>query len=249
MKIVSAIVPAYNEEKSIRFVLEQLKNARLINEIICVNDGSLDNTISEIKKVKGIKVVDLKKNRGKSYAIVEGIRTAKGDIVLFVDADLDGKIAEAADELVTPLINGTYDVTVGYPLANSFDKFFRPLSGERAYYKHDLEKILDKLEKKGYGMELFLNFAFKDKRIDCFPLNGLVHKMKHEKQDYSTVVKLTVIEVLDIFSEVFSQKNPPSFFLRSYVYSFYLKQPNSKDSKIERMIKEIKEALINQFRL
>lgn len=243
---VSALVPAYNEEKGIRYVLEQLKKSRLVNEIICINDGSTDNTISQAKKVNGINLVDLKQNRGKSYAIVEGIRRAKGDIVVFIDADLEGKIAEAADELVTPLIHGTYDITVGYPLANSLDKFFRPISGERAYFKSDLEKVLEKLEKKGYGMELFLNYAFKDKRINCFPLNGLIHRMKHEKQTYSTVVRLTVVEVLDILSEVFSQKNPPAFFLRSYVYSFYLKQPNSKDSKLEKMVDQIKEYIKKQ---
>lgn len=239
--IVSAIVPAYNEEKNIHQVLLSLKNAKLVDEIICVNDGSTDNTQKEIDKVSGITALNLEKNCGKSCAIVKGVKASRGSIIVFIDADLEGEIGPAADTLVTPLIDNTHDVAIGYPLANSIDKFFRPLSGERAYFATDLKKILNKLEHKGYGMELFLNFTFKDKRITCFPLQGIIHKLKHQKQAYQTVVKLTLIEILDIMSEVFSQKNPPSFFLRSYIYSFYLKKPNVTDSRLDRMVEHVRD--------
>jgi len=243
---VSALIPAYNEEKSIKSVLIALKAAKKIDEIICINDGSSDKTLLEIQKVEDITILNMKKNKGKSYAIVEGIKAAKGDIIVFIDADIKGEIAKAADALVTPLIDGTYDVTVGYPLANSFDKFFRPLSGERAYFKHDLLKVLDKLEQKGYGMELFLNHSFKDKRIKCFPMKNVLTQNKLEKQTYSIAFKLTVVEALDILTEVLSQKNPSSFFLRSYIYSFYLKKPTSHDSKIDKMIEQVRDYIKKQ---
>ncbi len=244
---VTAIVPAYNEEKNIRHVLESLKEAKRVDEIICVNDGSTDKTLLEIESVDGIKIIDMPKNSGKSKAVVAAIREAKGDIVVFIDADLKGTINTAADALVSPLLDEDYDVTVGYPLANQFDKFFRPLSGERAYFKKDIMRVCNKLEQKGYGMELFLNFTFKDKRIKCFPLDGIIHQMKHEKQTYKTVVKLTVVEVLDILSEVLSQKNPPSFFLRSYVYSFYLQKPVERDSHIDKLVEQVREFVKKQL--
>lgn len=243
---VSAIVPAYNEEKNIAGVLLELKKSKLIDEIICINDGSTDKTTDEVKKIKDITFIDLKVNKGKSNAVVVGIEAARGDIIAFIDADLQGAIGEAADILVSPLIKNTHDVTVGYPLANSLDKFFRPLSGERAYFKKDLLPILGKLRTKGYGMELFLNYTFKEKRIECYPLKGVVHMMKHEKQTNSVVMKLTMVEILDILSEVLSQKNPPSFFLRSYIYSFYLKKPDNKDSRLEQITEQVRDFIKKQ---
>ena len=244
---VSVIVPAYNEEKYIRSVLEELKKAKNIFEIICINDGSQDNTLSQVQMVKGITILDLKENKGKSNAVVKGIDITKGDIIAFVDADLTGNIADAVDALVAPLLHDECDATVGYPKANSLDSFCKPLSGERAYYKKDLLPHLNKLQKKGYGMELFLNYTFRDKHIKCFPLKGVTHIMKHKKQSYKTVVHLTIVEVLDLLSEVFSQKNPSSFFLRSYIYSFYLKKPVKKDIKIEEVIESVRDFIKKQL--
>src|SRR5574340_36599 len=87
---VSVIVPAYNEEKRVYKVLDTLIKCRRVNEIICVNDGSTDSTLSIIKKVKGVKVVNLKKNHGKAYAVAHGIKKTQGQIVVFLDADLQG---------------------------------------------------------------------------------------------------------------------------------------------------------------
>ncbi len=87
---VSAIVPAYNEEKKIAGVLKTLVSCPLLHEVICVNDGSTDNTAYEIRKVKGVRLINGTTNLGKSYAIVKGVKAAEGDIVIFIDGDLEG---------------------------------------------------------------------------------------------------------------------------------------------------------------
>lgn len=92
---LSVVVPCYNEEKRFKegfthyyTYLKTLKNPW---ELILVNDGSRDRTLelvtSSAKKNKSIKVVSYPENHGKGYAIIQGIKKAKGKYVLFTDID------------------------------------------------------------------------------------------------------------------------------------------------------------------
>jgi cellulose synthase/poly-beta-1,6-N-acetylglucosamine synthase-like glycosyltransferase len=86
--LVSVISPAYNEEKSIGRCIEALlsQDYKGAMEIIIVNDGSIDRT-AEIISTYPVKLIDLKKNAGKSNALNRGIEEAKGDILVFTDSD------------------------------------------------------------------------------------------------------------------------------------------------------------------
>ena len=97
MKTITIIIPAYNEEESLPFLYERLeklmddvKNYEF--EILFVNDGSKDNTLNLIKeyrkKDKRISYVDFSRNFGKETAMIAGLDYAKGDAVIFMDADL-----------------------------------------------------------------------------------------------------------------------------------------------------------------
>ena len=101
MVSVSILIPAYNEEKSIKKCLESCFNqTRRLNEILVVNDGSTDNTLKILKSYKRkIKIINLKKNTGnKSKAQEIGLKYVKTDIFITTDADtkLDGKFVEEA---------------------------------------------------------------------------------------------------------------------------------------------------------
>lgn len=220
---VTAIVPAYNEQKRIKKVLEVLVNSSDVDEVICVNDGSTDNTLAIAKKIKGVKVLDLKKNYGKAYAVAMGVTKATGSIVVFVDADLVGFNSESIHALIKPLQAKGYDAAIGYRSGNSDKYFFKPLSGERAYFKKDILPHLNKIKDKGYGLELYLNYAFKDKQVKLLALKGVVHTLKHKKQPLSDAIKFSVIEVVEILTEIFRQKNPVSYFIYSYLQPFYIK--------------------------
>jgi glycosyltransferase involved in cell wall biosynthesis len=233
---VTAIVPAYNEEKKIQGVLRFLVGSANVDEVICINDGSTDSTEKKIKAIKSVKLISYRKNKGKAYAIVKGIKRAIGDIIVFVDADLSGLNNECIKNLIMPLIEGKYDVVIGYPAANNLDVLFRPLSGERSYFKKDLLPYLDKLSIRGYGMELFLNYKFKNRKIKLFPLKGVKHYQKHEKQPYDTVAKMAIVEGKDILSELISQDNPIKYFLRAYFYPFYLKPPIKLKKQVRRLL-------------
>ncbi|MBW2105836.1 MAG: glycosyltransferase [Deltaproteobacteria bacterium] len=70
----TAIVPIFNEEKTIRNILFTLNNSELIDEIVVVDDSSTDNSLEEIKSFeremsKKLKVISLKKNLGKGDAV------------------------------------------------------------------------------------------------------------------------------------------------------------------------------------
>ena len=92
---LTIVVPAYNEEKNIRecilSIFEDLKNVDINYEVLVINDGSHDRT-SEIirdlmKKYNKLRFIDRKENRGYGYTVLEGLKEAKGNIVLYIDAD------------------------------------------------------------------------------------------------------------------------------------------------------------------
>lgn len=87
-KLISVIVPAYNEEKSIGRCIEALLNQDYDGEteIIVINDGSSDRT-AEIISTYPVKFIDLKENGGKANALNKGIDEAKGEILVFTDSD------------------------------------------------------------------------------------------------------------------------------------------------------------------
>jgi len=227
-QVVSALVPAYNEEKRIRSVLTTLLGCKRIDEVICINDGSTDSTTRILKEISGLKVITLEKNCGKAYAITRGILEAKGDIALFIDADLAGLKEEYINALLDPLEEENFDASVGYR-SGALDKYvFMPLSGERAYFKKDILPFIEEIKNKGYGLELHLNYAFKDKRVKLLALKGVRHADKYKKQSYTVAAKGMMVEVGDLLYEVFSQKNPISFFIDAYIYPFYARKSSKR---------------------
>jgi dolichol-phosphate mannosyltransferase len=86
--MLSVIIPAYNEEKTIAELLAKVKAVKLDMEIIVVDDGSTDKTGEILRNIDGIKVI-AKSNGGKGSAIREGIAAVSGNVVVIQDADLE----------------------------------------------------------------------------------------------------------------------------------------------------------------
>ena len=112
--LISIVLPMYNEEKTIKTVLEELPNSNSI-EIIVVNDNSLDSSLKEIEKVKlkrEIKVINHKSNQGYGGAIISGTKHAKGNIIVTMDTDGQHSPDDIFN-LVEPIFNGEADYTIG----------------------------------------------------------------------------------------------------------------------------------------
>ncbi|MBM4401986.1 MAG: glycosyltransferase [Candidatus Cloacimonetes bacterium] len=94
-KLLSVIVPAYQQEKTIAKDLERIKKVlaklRYDYEMICVVDGQVDKTWERAEKAANekIKVVGYQQNHGKGYAVRFGMAKSRGDFVLFIDAGME----------------------------------------------------------------------------------------------------------------------------------------------------------------
>lgn len=114
--MISIIVPVYNEEGRIQGTLislrETLEALESDYEIIVVNDGSRDNTLAVIKEIPGIRVVSYPQNRGKGYALRQGIESSRGEYVGFLDGD--GEISpHFLGAFFQEITQGQADVVVG----------------------------------------------------------------------------------------------------------------------------------------
>ena len=92
--ILSIIVPAYNEEKTIIKILEKIRNNSsdvFKYEVIVIDDGSTDQTVKILKDNKQLydKLLTNESNKGKGYSVKKGILNASGKYIIFQDADLE----------------------------------------------------------------------------------------------------------------------------------------------------------------
>lgn len=183
---VACIIPAYNEERTIKGIIDVVKQVDLIDEIIVVSDGSKDETAT-ISKKAGANVIDNKINKGKGAALKIGIDSSDSDIFTFLDADLVGLKKEHVINLLMPVLNDEADMSVGIfksgrIATNLAQKVAPNLSGQRAVKRRLIEDI-ENIDITRYGVEIALTkIAQKKKyRTKNVYLDNLTHVMKEEK--------------------------------------------------------------------
>ncbi len=154
---VSVIIPAYNEEETVAKVVEVVKKVSVVDEIIVVNDGSVDNTEAEALKAGAI-VINHETNKGKGQALYTGYQNAECDIIAFIDADIYNLTSAKVEAMIRPILEGKTDITktkfsrasgrvtelTAKPLLNFFFpeiSFEQPLSGQFAAKKEVLKRI------------------------------------------------------------------------------------------------------------
>jgi glycosyltransferase involved in cell wall biosynthesis len=119
---LSVVIPAYNEAarlgKSLRAVVDYLRQNFPDGELIVVDDGSSDETAAlarqDFQDAGDLRtsVISYKSNLGKGRAVRLGLLAARSEVALFSDADLSTPITEAP-KLVEPILSGEFDLTFG----------------------------------------------------------------------------------------------------------------------------------------
>jgi len=114
MSNVSVVVPLYNEEENVSILQRELTGALtdLDYEIIFVDDGSLDETVSRIVPDPRIRVLRFEKNTGQSAAIFAGLQAVRGEIAVLIDGDLQNDPADIP-RLLAEISRGA-DLVCGY---------------------------------------------------------------------------------------------------------------------------------------
>lgn len=216
MKLEStAIICAYNEQKTIVNILKDVYETHSFNEIIVINDGSKDNTgelIRQFKKTNDIIDIHFLKNKGKGFAMAKGAELANFKYLVFIDADLSNFTTEHANKLLNPVLYGNADMVLGQPsetLIRPEINPFKSLSGQRALKKIDILPILKKMETVGFGVETLINMYFKanNKVVEYVYLKNLVHPTKFQKEKPHKAIIEFILEGYQIVVTTFLNIN------------------------------------------
>ena len=197
--LVSIVIPVFNEENTVKDVLERLPKSKT-TEVIVVDDHSTDNSLKQISKVENhlnIRVIQHQKNMGYGKALLTGIKSSRGKIIVTMDSDGQHQPIDLYT-LIKPILTNEADITVGsryigtynYKLPVStrigetvIEKFILMLFGQkimnnqggfRAFHRKTLKIFSDiKFEDYAFTTELLLKAALSEFKIKECPIHLL----------------------------------------------------------------------------
>ncbi len=144
MDLLSIVVPCYNEEESVELFLKEIQKT-LVGynfEIIYINDGSSDNTLKNIKNQadenSNIKYISFSRNFGKESAIYAGLKSASGDFICIMDADLQHP-PELLPEMIDTIQNGDYDVVAARRVSRNGEPKIK------SFFSHLFYKVFNRI--------------------------------------------------------------------------------------------------------
>jgi glycosyltransferase involved in cell wall biosynthesis len=164
---IAAIIPTYNEAINVQSVLEVLHHTDILDEIILVDDGSTDQTLTILEKAAALDrrmcVVRHARNKGKGEAIFNGWAATKAPVLLLLDADLKNLTPGHIQTLLSPVIEHRADMTLGLfrhgHLITDLSHWLTPfLTGQRGL-RAELLKHISRDAAQGYGFEIALTVA------------------------------------------------------------------------------------------
>lgn len=190
----TAIVAAYNEEKTIAAVLRALTGSPLIDEVIVVSDGSEDATVDVARTFEGVRTFALHENHGKGFAMAVGVANATNDTLFFCDGDMYNVTEEHIQALILPVLRGDAEMNIGIRNRGAVTNFLHlnvkcgpVLSGIRVMKRHVFETVPVQYQSH-YKIEAALNCFCA--RAGSRQMQTIIHGLDH-------VIKETKMGVLD----------------------------------------------------
>lgn len=232
---VTCLIPAWNEAARISAVLACVTRHPLIDQVLVVDDGSTDGT-GAIATAAGAEVITQSPNAGKSAAVARGLASARGDLVLMLDADLIGITPEDVTALLMPVLSGRAEVSIS--LRGNAPLLWRAIgldfiSGERVMPRALLVPHLDQMTRlRRFGLEVFMNNLWlkKTRRLAVVRLNGVSSPAKATKQGVLRGAWADVAMMADIFGTL-----PPLQVLRQILR---LRQSRVDVTKLSSMVRK-----------
>lgn len=189
---ITAIVPAYNEEKNIGCVLDVLLNSGIFSSVVVIDDGSRDNT-GEVARKKGARVIR-QANKGKGAAMVMGAEVVDTEYIFFCDADVVGLQTEHIHALVGPVVSGNVAMTVGLRDRGKFFTWLLPyiapvLGGERVLSRSLFQSIIQTYMQYApfnFGIETYMNAYCATHHLRILPvkMKGVTQVIKEKKYGF-----------------------------------------------------------------
>lgn len=184
--MVSVVIPAFEEMDTVASCVRSAQNCPGAIEVIVVDDGSSDGT-ADAAEAAGATVIRLTTNSGKAAAMNAGVRAAKSDVILFLDADVTGFTPEILGKVITPVVDGRYEMYVGVRARqtiwlNRLLHFFPILGGTRAITRR-LWDAVPNTYREGFKIEIALNHTAKqfERKMGFELISGTQHHIKEKK--------------------------------------------------------------------
>ncbi|MDP2994254.1 MAG: glycosyltransferase family 2 protein [Anaerolineales bacterium] len=183
--LIAAIIPTYNEERNIAGVIEVLRASEILDEIIIVDDGSVDKTVEIARKFaatdRRMQVIQHEQNKGKGQAIFTGWAATTAPYLLLLDADLHKLTPDHILALMAPVLDNHADMTLGLfwggHIITDFSSWAMPfLTGQRGL-RSEILKHISREAAAGYGFEIALTVAASQQSYHkhIVPLKGVWH--------------------------------------------------------------------------
>ena len=241
-ELVSVIMPTYNRENTIERAIKSILNQTYKNlELIIVDDGSKDQTIQKIEKIKDgrIKLIKLEKNMGANYARNCGLALATGDYITFQDSDDEAYITKIEKQL-NYLKDNKKDIVFcnvrvilkkGY--SNEIRKYINPLevkkrllwgnfiSLEAIFCKSEvLNKIkFDEELTRFQDWDLLIRISYK---YEIFHMNEELVNIYVQKDSITSNPKKgydSLIKILEKYDNIFNRKQKAKIYCRIGIFS------------------------------
>lgn len=187
--MVSVIIPAFDEASTVGASVAAAVRHPQVDEVIVVDDGSSDGTAQAAARA-GARVVRLEQNSGKAAALDAGVRAARHDVILFLDADVTGHTDETLSRIMQPVVDGRYEMYVGIRARstvwlNRLLHFFPIIGGERALTRQ-LWEAVPEVHKNGFQIEIAMNYSSKrfERGMGFELIGGTVHHTKEQKYGF-----------------------------------------------------------------